>query len=305
VASQNVRANERWWSKDRYLETLRSHRVIPVSVVIPAHDEANVIDRCLQTLQAGAEPGELELVIVCNGCSDDTADLARAAAPSATIVELPVASKAAALNEGERHVTRFPRFYVDADVELGAAAIRSTAAALQEGVLCAAPTVSFDLTSCPWYVRSFYSVLREMPFLSGPGAVGTGVYALSEEGRRRFDSFPAITADDQFVMERFAASERRAVPSASFVVHPPRTLAGLVAIRTRTYRGNRELGSFCQPVEPSRHSNARALLRLSLRPRAVVGVAVYVAVNMYAKYRATRSWDGRWERDVSARPAVS
>ena len=47
--------------------------VVPVSVVIPAHDEEAVIERCLGTLLADARAGEVEVVVVCNGCTDDTA----------------------------------------------------------------------------------------------------------------------------------------------------------------------------------------------------------------------------------------
>ena len=48
------------------------------SVIIPAHNEAKVIRRCLEGLLAGAPAGEEpELIVVCNGCSDDTAAIAR------------------------------------------------------------------------------------------------------------------------------------------------------------------------------------------------------------------------------------
>ena len=57
----------------------RQVRATPLgSVVIPAYDEAVVIERTLDSLFAGIEPGELDVVVVCNGCADDTATLARA-----------------------------------------------------------------------------------------------------------------------------------------------------------------------------------------------------------------------------------
>src|SRR3954453_3171433 len=93
-------------------------RAVLASVVIPAHDEASVIGRCLRALLAGAEPGELEVIVVCNGCHDDTAAVARAHAPDAVVLELPAPSKPAALNAGDAEATRFPRIYLDADVEV-------------------------------------------------------------------------------------------------------------------------------------------------------------------------------------------
>jgi glycosyltransferase involved in cell wall biosynthesis len=275
---------------------------VPVSIVIPAHDEANVIGRCLSILQRGAEVDELEIVVACNGCSDDTAAVALRSAPDAIVLELDVASKATALNAGDARATRFPRFYVDADIELDIHAVRATAAALHEdGVLCAAPLVMFDTAERPWYVRRFFDVLRRMPFLSGPGVVGTGVYALSDTGRARFAEFPDLTADDQFVMDRFAVSERRAVRSVHFVVHPPRDLANLLRTRQRTYRGNAELRAEHQPVADAAPGNGAALARLLADPTTAPGVPVYVAVNAVARYRARRARVGSWERDDSTR----
>jgi glycosyltransferase involved in cell wall biosynthesis len=273
-----------------------------VSIVIPAHNEAAVLGRCLSILRSGAEPGELEIVVACNGCTDATATVARRTAPDAIVLELDIASKTTALNAGDARATRFPRFYVDADIELGIEAVRATTdALLEDGVLCAAPFVRFDTAERPWYIRRFFDVLRRMPFLSGPGVVGTGVYALSETGRARFAEFPNLTADDQFVMDRFAVSERRAVRSAHFVVHPPRDLANLLRTRQRTYRGNAELRALHEPVTEAAPGNRAALTRLLLDPATAVGVPVYVAVNAVAKYRTRRAPAGEWERDESTR----
>ena len=48
-----------------------------ISVIIPAHNEERVISRLLEALTLGHTPGELEIIVVCNGCSDDTAGVAR------------------------------------------------------------------------------------------------------------------------------------------------------------------------------------------------------------------------------------
>ncbi len=88
------------------------------SVLIPAHNEAAVIVRCLDALFDGVEPGRLEVVVACNGCTDDTARLARSAGHAVSVVELPQASKAGALRAGEQMLTVFPRLYLDADIVL-------------------------------------------------------------------------------------------------------------------------------------------------------------------------------------------
>ena len=278
---------------------------MPFSVVIPAHNEEAVIGRCLSSLMDGAPPGELEVLVVCNGCDDRTADVARQSAPNATVLEIPVASKVAALNAGDEHATHFPRFYVDADVELSYPALVSVARVLSEGgVLCAAPKPLFDLKARPWSVRAFYAVLQGVPYFS-QDMVGTGVYAVSAEGRRRFGAFPELTADDQFVQQLFDRPERRSVAGAHFVVHPPANLRGVLAMRARAYRGNRELARSGLARSGPPPSGLKSVLRRALVPAEAPAVAVYTGVNILAKGLAYGRPSSTWERDDSARLMAS
>jgi colanic acid/amylovoran biosynthesis glycosyltransferase len=273
----------------------------PVSVIIPAHNEEAVIERCLTSLQAGAQDGELDIIVVCNGCQDATADVVRQVAPNATVIEVSVASKVAALNAGDRSAKYFPRFYVDADVELPLPDLRRVARALVgDGILCAAPRPLFVLEDRSWAIRAFYDVWQEIPYLN-EDMIGSGVYALSEQGRARFEEFPELTADDQFVQQLFDRSERKAVEGARFALHPPRSLRGLLAVRTRAYRGKRQLAlSGMARVAPPA-LGAKSALSKARQPTQVPAVAVYAAVNIVAKGLARRSAHARWERDDSAR----
>src|SRR5688572_25787192 len=104
-----------------------------ISVVIPAHNEEAVIARCLAALVRGARDGELDVVVVCNGCSDRTAQAARGFGASVTVIETDVASKVHALNLGDAAARSFPRFYIDADVVLPLEHLRQLAAVLNDG----------------------------------------------------------------------------------------------------------------------------------------------------------------------------
>jgi colanic acid/amylovoran biosynthesis glycosyltransferase len=273
-----------------------------ISVVIPAHDESAVIARCLDAITVGANEGELEIIVVCNGCSDDTASLVRRGWPDVTVVETVVASKTAALNLGDNEATSFPRFYIDADIEIGIDSLRSVASQLRDGtILCAAPRAEFVLDGRPRPIRHFYRIWQEMPFLND-NMVGSGVYALSSDGRARFGAFPEITADDQFVMQHFAPNERVAVFGATFRVHTPRQVGGLIRMRTRVYRGNTELASSVSTPEAPTGGRIGALVRLGQRPLLLPAVATYVTINTLATARARWGAPGaRWERDESAR----
>ncbi|MDQ1577463.1 MAG: hypothetical protein QOE21_150, partial [Microbacteriaceae bacterium] len=91
--------------------------MISGSVIIPAHNEASVIERTLRPLADVANRGQLEVVVVCNGCTDETAELARNFT-GVTVVEIDEASKSLALNVGDEAATVWPRMYLDADVEI-------------------------------------------------------------------------------------------------------------------------------------------------------------------------------------------
>jgi glycosyltransferase involved in cell wall biosynthesis len=270
------------------------------SVIIPAHDEEAVIERCLTALLRDAEPEEFEVIVATNGCSDRTAEIARAVAPDCTVLELSAASKIAALNAGDDAASCFPRAYLDADVELDTASLRRVIEAMKPGtVLCAAPEMRLDLEGRPWFVRRFFRAFGALPYLSD-ALVGNGLYVLSERGRSRFDRFPSITADDLFIRNLFVGDERAAVRGSQFVVHPPKTLAGLLAIRERTYRGNAEYRSQGYLSAAGRTDDPRRLIAVGRRQP--LDVAVFLAVNIAAKARLRmRRTPVRWERDDSAR----
>ena len=270
----------------------------PLSVIVPAHDEEQVIARCLRAMLDGAEDGELEVIVVCNGCEDQTAAVARDVSARVVVVELDLASKTAALNVGDRLAARFPRVYVDADLIVGVDALRAMAEALSDPeVLCVSPTARYELTGRPWLVRSYFEVWQRLPYFNDERT--GGVYALSEAGRARFAGFPEVIADDQFVLQQFAAPDRRCLADHHFVVQAPRSVRALVATRTRVYRGNRELAGVATPVGPVGGSGA-ALMRLVRRPSEAPSVLAYAALCAIAKFRALRG--GReWERDESTR----
>lgn len=272
-----------------------------LSVVIPAHDEASVLARCLDSVYSDFAPGEVEVVVVANGCSDDTADVARAHPGRPQVLELPQGSKPAALNAGDRAVSAHPRAYVDADVRLSPGALRSVVAELDRGALVAAPRPRFAVSGRPYAVRAFYATWQRLPFLR-EAPVGNGVYVLSEQGRRRFVDFPDITADDLFVLRLFTRPERAVAEDAFFVVETPRSLRYLMRVRRRVYAGNAEVELHYPGAAPSGASPARSLLRLVRTPADLVPVSVYALVGLVAKRQALRSPARRtWERDDSTR----
>jgi hypothetical protein len=279
------------------------------SVIVPAHNEEQVIGRCLGAILRDATPGEFDVVVVTNGCTDRTADIA-SSVPGVRVVDCPVASKPAALNVGDREARGFPRLYVDADVEVDTATVRAVAEALTTGGYeLAAPTLRFDFTDRPWAVRAYYDTWQRLPY-GRDDQVGTGFYGLSERGRARFGDFPDTMAEDFYVHAMVPAPARKAVPGHQFVVHPPLTLRSLVKIQTRMHAANlRNRPLFAEAAADLHASQVRELLRLARRPSLLPQVALYAAVRLTAKAKAR--WKNRsttaavWDRDTTARATAA
>lgn len=294
-----------------------SHADPAASIIIPAYNEAAVLPRCLRALEPslGADARlPVEVIVVPNGCTDDTAQIAHRAAAHYSrvrVVEMAQGSKTAALNAGDDAASAFPRIYLDADIELSPGALPALIEALDTPhARVAAPRIRFETTHADPLVRSFYRTFAQLPYVTD-GLIGLGVYGVSAAGRARFGRFPDIVADDLMIQRLFAADER-VIVAGEFVVRVPRDVAGLVRVRARVARGNTELGrSDDQRFAASTGSTAGALAR-TLRggPRAAADAACYAAVTMAARTLAWTSTRrpgraGAWERDESTRTPVS
>ena len=273
------------------------------SIVIPAHNEAAVIGPTLERVLCDAAPGEFDVVVVCNGCTDDTAGAA-ASFPGVRVVETPVGSKIAALNLGDAATEVFPRVYLDADIEVDTASVRAVVRVLEDGALIAAPLPRVDLSGCGPVARLYFTVWRRLGYAT-QHVVGSGFYALSASGRERFETFPDLVADDLFVYSLFEARERVNPPGARFVIRAPRSIRGTLDRRTRILFGNLQLRATTgrSPDVPA-PTPPQVVAR---RPWLVPAAAVYVVVNTVAARRAhARLSAGQvmgWNRDESRRGA--
>ena len=274
------------------------------SVVIPAHNEARTIARSLQALRSGISPTDLDVVVVCNGCTDDTADAARAADPSARVVELPQPSKSEAVRLGNTLTTVFPRIHLDADVEISGRSLLGLLGPLDDGFLAAAPERVVPREGVSRWVAWYYDVWEELPHVRS-SLFGRGVVALSREGQERVSALPQVMGDDLVMSDAFTDDERCVVADAVVVVRPPKTVSDLLRRRVRVATGNHQADSRGLRRDDSR-TDVGGLFRLlrkdpRLAPRMLVFGAVTAVARVRAK-RAVRAQDfGTWQRDESSR----
>jgi glycosyltransferase involved in cell wall biosynthesis len=90
---------------------------VRLSIVIPAYNEAARIEPMLRAYRAGFGD-DVEILVVANGCTDDTADVARrVAGASVEVIEIPAAiGKGAAVRAGFARARGTWVGFVDADL---------------------------------------------------------------------------------------------------------------------------------------------------------------------------------------------
>jgi glycosyltransferase involved in cell wall biosynthesis len=277
-----------------------------VTVIVPAHNEARVIDRLLKRLVRDACPHELDVIVVANGCTDDTAKVAAACGPMIRVISTPVPSKHEALLAGNQAAIDFPRLYVDADVELGTSDIRALSAALQRpGILAAAPQRDVALDESPWPVRWYYDVWTRLPEVRN-GLFGRGVIGLSAAGHDRVASLPPLLADDLAASLAFDRGERVIVDDARVLVHPPRTFGDLLRRRVRADTTVAQVEETAgAPPSTARTRPSDLVSMITEQPWMAPRVAIFLAVAIIARSRSRRATRKRdystWLRDESSR----
>jgi len=257
----------------------------PLSVIVPASNEAGWIDACLAAV-AASDGARGEVVVVANGCTDDTAARARAHAPALqaagfalVVLETPGAGKPAALNAGDL-AARFPiRAYLDADTVVSPPLLAEIAAALADPRPRLASGSPVVVRADSAVTRAYARFWTRLPFVTR-GCPAFGLYAVNAAGRARWGAFPAVISDDTFVRLNFAPHERLRLPAT---YHWPMVegFSALVRVRRRQDRGVAEIARLYPGLmahdDKTRPTRGWLLRRLGADPVAFV---TYAAVTL-------------------------
>ena len=271
------------------------------SVLIPAHNEADWLPACLDALCA-TDPvaGPVEVIVVANGCTDDTAELARKKAPAfeargwaLRVLELAQGSKLGALNAGEAAARGAVLVYLDADVLVSPPLLAQLAEALAEDAPRYASGMPQVTTSGDWVTRHYTRFWQTTGFMTH-GVPGFGVFAMNRTGRARWGEWPDIISDDTFARLNFRPEERIAVP-APYAWPMIEGFAPLVRVRRRQDIGVAEVEQLFPDLmrNDDAHDQMRPFWRRALADP--LGALVFVAVRLTIHAPIFRSAN-RWVR---------
>lgn len=271
-----------------------------LTVIVPASNEAGLIGQCIEALLAStfAAPTAWQLVIVANGCRDDTAQVARSYEIAASranvhliVLELEQGNKLNAINAGEAVADGGALVYVDADVVVEPGLLEQLAEALARPVPTYATGTLKIARPRTWITQVYSRFWSRLPFVV-EGAAGCGVFAVNRPGRDRWPAFPPIISDDTFVRLHFSPSERINV-RAGFTWPMVEGFRNLVRVRRRQDRGVREIAQLYPELMSNEGKSAvggKGLLRLAaIDP---VGFFFYGLVAMATKVpvRSAQLW---------------
>ena len=268
-----------------------------ISIIIPANNESDFIEACLQSLldQDGGCP-DAEVIVSANACKDDTVSKAQIFVPkfaargwSLQVLDSPEPGKLGALNRAEAVASRSSFAFLDADVLCDADLIGQLAQALNTDAPRYA-TGTFALLPAQTLISRLYGKFwMELPFMKS-GAVGAGLFAMNKAGRDRWDAFPDIISDDTFVRLMFTPAERIEVPAR---YHWPLVegFRRLVQVRRRQNAGVEELHALHPEIMKNEDKPEASILQLAMRmPLAFV---VYASVQLAVKLAGP---DKKWTR---------
>jgi len=254
------------------------------TVIIAAYNEQASISKVLSELGGGHSNG-FQIVVVCNGCHDQTESIVREHFPLVYCEALPEPSKANAIRHAETLSIGFPRLYLDADIVLTETATEQLfeqARTQLEPALIVPRSVAL-LENCSWWVQRFYYIWYQTLFVTRQG-FGAGCYLLNQAGRARFGAWPNLIADDGFIRTQFAHNETHIAESITVQVNAPKSLWALLKVKSRSKYGNLQLKTYlienkivCQ--QSKRNSDTKFNSEIAL---SYVDLFIYNVINTLA-----------------------
>jgi glycosyltransferase involved in cell wall biosynthesis len=266
-----------------------------VAVIIPARNEASVIDACLRSVAAQRWP-RLEVIVIDDGSTDDTGALARA--QGATVLRTDGVGPSRGRNLALAHAPTDYSLFTDADCELQEGFI----AALFEGLNRAGPGFvgaggrQLGPPGAPPYAQRVQRFLEAAGFVSDYAHTGRRAAetshnpsccallrraAVLEAGGFRDDLWPCEDLDLDLRLRR-AGGRLLYVPEAVAFHHRPATPAAFARMMRNYGRGHAHFIRL--------HGPTRLVHLMPLATLVTAGLAPAAAVATAPAWMAARLW---------------
>ncbi len=262
-------------------------------MIVPAHNEAGYIGACLDAVFASMlDDVQVQVIVVANGCTDATAQIARGYADAERdleVIETEAGGKLHALELGDAAARYGTRIYLDADVIVSPGLVAGLLGALDVTAPRYASGRPVVAPARSAVTRAYARFWQTLPFVAS-GVPGFGIFAVNAAGRARWGAWPQIISDDTFVRLHFTPAQRFAVP-APYSWPMVEGWRNLVRVRRRQDRGVAEIAARYPELlrnEGKAPVGLRGILARALRDPA--GFAIYVAVSLAVRLPGAGGW---------------
>lgn len=272
------------------------------SVIIPVCNEAHVLPKTAAALKRALRGMDFEVIYVCNGVTDASVlAIENVFRDEARIIRLAKANKTAALNAGDVAATRFPRFYLDADISFEPATLHLLQRTLQAGEAdLVGARITSDTRAASRWARATSEVWLSLPHARRDAF--QGLIGFSKAGRDGWQELPDIIADDSYITSCVPSERRIHHDEVTLYMPLPLDFWSWVRVRARWLQGQREMKAIGRPI-PASTGQSRELLSGLRRPSWAPKVFAFLSVRLLASAwcRFFPRKKDHWERDESTR----
>lgn len=274
---------------------------IEATIIIPSHNEASIISRLLNAVIEYSQKRAAEIIVIPNGCTDNTMEVLEKYESSIQIIELNEGSKNKAINAAIERAQGRVLVVLDADTELLCEDLDHLINAVKGPIHYATIHGNYVLDGCDWVVRGYY---KAYDFLGFQSEGGNGIYANTKSGiRERIGSFPSDVNDDTLSCWAFLPEERAYIKESAVKIHVPKTHDGLINGLSRSTRRRLHLEKVIPPeVYKSRRDYKRfsSIKRVIKKPDIWLSYLIYLLIKFTTKragYKMFNNNDTRWLSD--------
>ncbi len=294
------------------MEAVEAHGLVsqaawPLSIIVPLYNEAAGLAARARDLMRGLPEG-CEVIFVCNGCTDNSEQILREVVRETATILTCDKGKVRAIRLGELHASLFPRFYVDADVDISGRDLGLLASKLGEGIELVSPSFRMRTDHAGDLVSKIVGFWQQLPYGKGGFHAVLGV---TRTLRERWGEFPDVIADDTFIEGQALTHEKLVDRDVTASITAPRTWWGWVRVRARWQQGIDQLRRNNYPVAKS-PGQIRSVLRAIFIPGKSHAAFMYCFSVILARsiartgFQRTKDWfTDETSRQPTNRPAFA